>query len=830
MRAGIQHAIILKSQDHLRFEFGDLEALHPAETFNEIKERRTRNYTLLKKYLETGTNTCKLPGGKRLEVYIPPGSVIASSVLTLMGEGTSTEVVVYPFVPDADIAAGIFINARYGDTHNFSDITIKSHVKNNFHETYSCILKPGGVTNAIEILGTPRAGFWTDLTPGKTVFYGWTFDVLGEQKVIDSIDEPNSTIYLTTNISGAVAADTVGADVNFGTSFRQDIPEADYLTYGRAWILNTGFESNRLIYGIPVADTGADYTINVERTRFENTTVQILVSMGNFKMNFEDVEFYRGNTPLAAFSRDLANGQSITSYGLLKVEEAGDLVAGSPAIFEPSGNYGAGGYIHDNVIVKVYGTLHLKNNTSASWRQYSSSYSPANAGFNYYANIIEEGSIEYGMLCSNTVPTVIDNAEFEGSLLIRHDTTINAGDIASISSQFTDFGIGELHLELNDIKLRGPVFIQGYYTGNMNNCEYILPPASFHAGVTMINPSRTLNINGGIVKNSGGIATWNPVVAGVEGARLLFPGELAKNNGSFININGLVWDEYLSHYFFSDNGVQTPYVEKDYDIQVNNCDIKALAFAVDGTSTAGSASKIFSGVNNIIRSNIYATGHQGVGFVQSIGGLQGLTSKSITASKLFASIGTLTDVLEIDWEHDEYETNGTILSIIASAGTTSSANPVYGRNIRLHAVGGNITLNTFDATLRPTSNIIGANGTVILAGNYLDLTIDNDHVFMTGTTVMTPTLAVGNGVTKVFKGVLADFILDPTVILNIAAGAVIVNSDVDGVFDDPDVVGFVDYWTGKYEFRFTDPVPDLTNIVLTYNKPNTWKNTGAWVI
>jgi len=808
------------------FEYGNLANLHPSETFTQLKTRRESNYSILKTLLESVSVT--LPS-QRLEVSIPSGSKISSSVINLSGSSKNgSQIIVWPFVPRTGVTAGTFIEPRYGDTHNFSNFTIKSPVKNNFHETYSCILKPGGATNQIQILGTVRDDFWAEMIPGKTVFYGWTFSVLGETKVISSADEGTGIITLTTNISGSVASNTQGATVNFGTSFKEDISQEDYLAYGRCWVINN-FDSNRIIYSVPASSTGVDYTLNIGNVRFENTATQILLSMGNFKVNqTANVEFVDGNTPYSLFTRNQAGGQtfSVVDGAETLVERAGDIVAGAIATLEPSGNYGSGGYLHDNVIVDHQGILRLRDNISASWRQYSSSYSPIVQGqTNYYKTIIEEGSGEYGFLTSNTAPTTIDYADFTGTLLLRHDTVINGGDLAYISSQGTDFGTGSRTVEINDTILRGVTSFSLFQTGELNNCTYKLP--EFSTLQLMVTPSiGNFNINGGIIENSGNVGTWNRSTGAVSGNR-------GANFISLSNaiIDSLEWDSDLYHYLFTTGLTQAPYTEKDFNSEVNNSDVVCYSIAVDGLSVAGTVSGTLSGTNTILRNSFYSQ-NAGRGFIQNISGNTGTVAKTIVASKSYALIGTVTNVLEIDFENDYYQTSGTINAILAANPWTNSysANTCYGRNIRIYAVGGDITLTTFDATLRPSSNIIGTNGTVILNGNYLDLTIDRDYVFQTGTSVVTPTLFTGNGATKIYKGVLADFILDPTVIMNITAGAINVNADANGLFTDANVVGFVDYWTGKYEFRFTANVPNLTTGVLTYNKPNAWKNTGAWII
>lgn len=806
------------------FTYGNLDDEFPSFTLTQLDSIRTRNYNRLKNLL--ASRPYSMPG-KRLEVYTT-GSAITGNV-SIYGVSGS-KIVVYPFVPQGTATTNFF-NPTYGNTYNIRNVTIKSPAKNYLSETYPCILKFSGTANLIKINSAVRPGFWSNVTPGSSLFYGWSYTVAGETKIVSSIDSLNSLIYLTTNISGAVASDTQGPTVNLGKYFPVDISITDYELYGSTWILNN-FCTNNIIYTVPAATSGTDFTLNLTNVKFENSAVQVLVSMGSAKMNFNKVKFINGNTSLSFFSRNFAGGQTLTSFDTLLIENTGDLIAGTLTTAEPSGNYGAGGYLHDNVLVNLQGTLHLKNNLSASWRQYSSSYSPANPGTNYYAYIKEDGSGEYGFLMSNTMPTIIDSLVSTGQILMRYSTTINAGDITGLlSGQGTDFGIGDQAVQINNTTLRNVVNLERFKTGELNNCIYKLP--LFSSIQVMISPAANLTISGGEIQNGGGVATWNPVTAGAEGSRFLYNGTTFFNNSN-ITIDSLSWDSYLSHYLFSNNGVQKPYYEKDSDIQLNDLDIKALALAVDGSSTAGSVSKTTTGTNVILRSNVYSTGQQGRGYVQSVSGTIGTTTKTIVVSKSYGLVGTLTNVLEIDYEHDHYETNGTINNIVAVSSiagvAASSSNPVYGRNIRLFAVGGNITINTFDATLRPGNNIIGTNGTVILVGDSLDVTIDNDHVFQTGTSVVTPTLSVGNGVLTTFKGVLADFILDPTVIMNITAGAINVNGDVAGVFTGADVVGYVDYWTGKYEFIFTSPVPGATNIVLTYNKPNAWKNTGAWII
>lgn len=811
-------------------QYGNLVDLHPLESYLQIKARREANFTILKNLLESGEFTMK---ADRLEISIIHGQTISGDDIILRGVDRDTsQLIVWPFVP-GNRSVDTLITPDYGDTITVSDITIKTPQKNNFHENYSCVLKYGGTANAIKILGTVRDGFWADMTIGKTIYYQWTWAVLGESKVINSIDEANSIIYTTTNLSASVTSDMQGADVNFGTAFRDDIPEEDYATYGKMWIVTSDFASN-LINSNAVSSI-ADITVNLNTIRFENFGTMVGISAKAWKMNFTNVQFYRGNVPVSGFVQSTAGGQTLTSYGEYLVEEAGDICGGAVASLEPSGNYGLGTYLHDSVIVKLYGQLHLKNNVSAAWKQYSSSYGPDTGGFSYFADILEEGSDnEYGMLTSNTMPTVIDNLVSSGQILLRHSTTINGGTIGQISVQGTDYSVTPTTGVFTDITFTGigVVLMHFFDTVTLTDCTFTIPLSSYlYPSASLFVPAKTTSIIGGTLIKGSGVGTIDPATGAITGSAGI---PFSAINSTYFNesnftIDGLIWNEYIYHYLFTDASSQTPYIEKDYNIQLKNLDVKAY-FLLDGYSTAGTVSNNMTGTNVVLRFSYNQ--HAGEGLLQNISGKTGTISKTIVPSKSLGKIGVVANVLEVDWEHDQYQTHGTLNAIFATESFSGSysGNTLYGKNIRVYAVGGNITLSTFDATLRPTSNIIGANGTVIFEGNYLDFTINRGKVFMTGTAATNETVATGNGVLTGFKGVLSKYILDPDATISVIAGAVNVDADSNGVFSDAAVVGIVDKYTGKFQFIFTDPVTDTVPIKVYYSYPNTWKSTGGWTI
>lgn len=803
-------------------QYGDLAALHPSETHAQLKTRRESNYSILKQRLQSGSVAL---GSKRLEISIPSGQTIQASSLNLSGvSSAATQIVVWPFVPVGDSSTkDVLITPRYGDVHNISNITIKSPVKNIKFETYDCTIRYGGTANAIKITSSVRSGFFSSIAANDKIWFSWSLSVLGQTKLVKSVDAVNSIIYTTTSITG-VSDNTTG---KFGKTFPEDISISDYESYGDQWYIdNTGIA---LIYGVPAATSGEDYVLNMTNVVMENTSTQVSVSMGTAKMNFDTVTFNGSGVALSFFVRGYAGGQKVTINNSLTMSDNGYRIVGGITTIDATGIFGAGGYLHDSVIVQCNGTLNLINNTAAAWRQYSSGYNPANAGTNYYANIHESGGGEYAILTSNVTATTIDNIVCEKGVWLRHNTVINGGDIgAEILAYSLNFGTGSITGQFNDVTFRGTVNLAIFASAELNDCNYYLPLLSDAQVIITPVTSGPTTINGGTIFKTSGVGTWNPstgVATGVRGSNFIL------NSGLEINIDGLSFNEYPYVYFFDDSVPQSPFIEKDYTRNIDNIDLKCYAFWLDAQSnTAGTVSNIFNGVNTIVRNSFTGNG-AGKYFVQNISGTTGTVAKSIVSSKSYGTIGTLTNVLEIDFEHDYYQTSGSISAIVAtnSWNGSYSSNPIYGKNIRLYAVGGDITLSTFDTSLRPTSNIVGANGTTITNGNYLDLTIDRDYVLQTGSTQNAQVIATGNGVTKIYDGVLTNWILDPLVSINVTAGAVNINSST-GVFNDASLVGFVDFFTGKYELRFTNNVGNGTPIVVTYNYPNVWKNTGAFIL
>ena len=824
---------LLSSDTGIPFQFGNLTDLYPSETYAQITARRQDNWNLLK----TACNTLKVTGGTlsilgdRVEFYRPLNDRIdISNGQTLKMFNHDSDLVFYPFTSRAEVTYFSPFNFLYGSTGDFRNTTIKCAQKQGRLETYDVVLKKGGNLKLIELTGTIRPDFWIDLQVGNTIYYTDQPSDLAESRIVASFDSTAKTITVTVDIGAGIAVNATGIMARIFSN--EGIPEADYLTYGRFWIMATGPVRGQV--GIAHGNTANTIETNLN---FENVTLQnwqggLEISSNAWHVTFDNLTFDNNGVGFGGFRGVLNNAQSIIGSTMTFTENGWDGVG--QITVDSSLIYGAGGYIHPIVIVEI-DTLTCIDNYANGFRQYSSSLETQVPYETVINTIIASGNGEYDFYASNCMPVTVNYIEAD-DVRVGGTLTVNGGEIrrtlnGNILSQPPEGT--PVTWTFNDVDLYGTMLTsfaaptELVHDINFNNCNFYIPLLS--SVQDMLGGTAELNINGGTIYKTASVGTWNPATGAPTGVR---GSNFISGHMREVNIDGLEFNEYPYMFLFDNAQPQRPYLETFLTRTFNNIDFKCYGIWLDVISnTAGSVSNIFVGTDCVIRNN-FTSNEAGKYYVQSLQGRSGTIAKTIVASKTYAQIGAITNILEVDWEHDYYETSGTINAIVVANSWASSysSNPIYSKPIRIYAVGGNITFNTFDATLRPTSNIIGTNGTVILEGNYLDITIDNHRVLQTGTVQATPTVATGNGVTTDFHNVLSDWILDPTVLITVTAGPVSATADANGVFNHADVVGIVDPWTGKYQFIFTNPVPNLTNIVVTYNKPNVWKNTGAWIL
>jgi len=767
--------------------YGELEKLFPEKSFEEIKVIRQTNYSTLKAILENRSYSIQ---NKTLEVYIGGTSIKGNLNLN----GRNSTIVLYPFVPQYNQPETIFIEPRYGDTHIVKGIKFKTAQKNNLFETYACVLKQ---PNKIQIIGQVRK--WSDWKVGNKLWYAWTRAVLGEVNTIVSVDSLTSIITVN-NISASIPPDAQGLNVWVGTSFPESISEQDYLAYGKSWIIKANYTNSFYSTPFPGSAIPVNYTGNFTDVTFENINQQIALSMASGKLNLTRVTFYRGVVSLSFFNRGIAGGQTVTINDYLNMIESGGYVAGAIASLETTGNYGAGGYMHDSIIVKCYGVLNLINNTSASWRQYSSGRGPSTGQFSYYRNINASGSGEYDFYASNTMPTIIDTINSPLLTLLRHSTTINYGSINNMTANNQRYAHGQKNMTFRNVTFTKTINLLDSTDFVFDNCTFNID-STLHPNV-MIQNQGAASGNSVTITNSRILANrFNDYVPGsnLTGTRGGTFFAFTKSKNVFIDNLSVPSKEFT---LFSSGQGQSPLEESTSLLTIKNTDVLCYQFCLDNsTSTAGTVSNTIVGENVNVVSEI--SDNRGKGFIQDIKGKSGSVVK-VVGSSTFNNLGTLPNTLEVDFAHDEYITSGTINNIIArvyTGNTKTSANPQYGSTIKITA-NGNLTLTNPSIQL--------TNGQSVL------LKLDRSKVIKSDSTFKSVTISS--------KGLLDDHLISKNISIFVGANKY---ESSNGEFSNSVFKGFVDSYTGRYELRFDQP--NLEALKMEYFVPK-WINTGVWMV
>ena len=190
-----------------------------------------------------------------------------------------------------------------------------------------------------------------------------------------------------------------------------------------------------------------------------------------------------------------------------------------------------------------------------------------------------------------------------------------------------------------------------------------------------------------------------------------------------------------------------------------------------------------------------------------------------------------TNVLEIDWANDEYTiTGGGIINHIAPVlyyqqWRGSSSNKREGI-ITIHAVGGNITVNTRNEVTNKWGNILTA--TTILSGTSAQFEVDSENILSNSADTI-PTTVVGVTTTSTtVNGYLADGLCRRAP-ATITIGSVVGVSDSAGNITGSGINnGYFDYGSGHFEILLTVAPTNGTNISVQYTKINSWRASGTW--
>lgn len=828
----------------LDYTYGDLESIYPSYTYSQLSDIRKANWTLFKAHcdIHKRNNFPLMIPDRRLEMYVNEGEKVNIrniDNLTIQGVSKeSTSIVIYPIAPKEGVKQTIFYLDNKS-TFSLKNLTLTG-VDLKKYETYSCVLKKGGDSKVIEVLGVIRTEFWDELEVGETLFYGWAINTQGKTNTIASWDSTAKTITLTNDIDGAVANDKSGDYVKVGVYFKQEISLIDYNTYGDMWYISEGFDFITHS-GDEVVD---DTIITLDEVLLSKAEILISISSKACKVYLTNTTIKQCEIGLDFYSLDEPNNQQI-HIDNLTVEECGYVIAGGITSGTAGNVLGAGMYMHPNIAVKKIGLgrLNLINNIANSCQQYSASGpKPIAVGSTTEFGIINaSGNTESDLTTSNSMPVTIDELNSTHTVMVGGDLDVKKGDIAgtiTITSQHQP-PASKLSNDIifRNCNIRG-LSSFGWSSSRMINTTINYFDCNFYGVLTgyMISSEvlslKQLNIIGGsFVKGDADVDYYTQSNSMVTNGLKSLTGIIRSYGISNIYIQDFSTERLMGYAIVDQQSNDPDYLSKT--MEFNNCDIQTQGL-VAANLLPHSDSIIADGTNI---NAPYAQSNIGPSFKfsQKIGS----TTKSIISSDNYVNSlnvrVTLNSVLELDYLNNEYT---------VASGTINTIGVLYyfisGNNLRkavflnslvneviIHASGGNLIFTKFDSITNTESNI--KNDYTCLEGESCKLTINRKEVLATSTNTSSyTTIGTGNGSKIIFTGPIniTEKIVAGTA--SLTAGAITGAIDSDGIITGTGIVkGQLDYYGTGYYIEFSTPPANGTDIIFNYDKYNGYKNMGT---
>lgn len=829
------------------FQFGNLEQIHPDETFDQILQRRSDNLTVFKQYCDAYKVTgevLNIPNGERLEMYIEPTitvdltdgtiNILEDETLTINNEG---EIVFYPFT--LDMKRFTVFNVKYGGTLNLNGDWTGQDIQGKF-ETYNITFQKDGNPKLLQINSTVRSGFWEGLSNGDIFFVNFAHETQGAEVTIDSIDALAGTITTVEDLPGSPNLNnqyTTG-----GFIFPRTISFTDYQQYGQFWI----YDLHRcyFVYSIPPNQSSPPIvTINLTNFSIYGFARQISVSLANGLIKYfgTSCTHERSEISVNFFSRGTANYQryDFTEVDNLYFIDCGTLAGGSISAITAGDILGSGAYIHPNIIVRggsatdpndlTVGILRLHNNIGTSFRQYSfGGDNPVILGDPEYRS--EFGlidcidNIEADVRTSNLIPTrITELRNASANVNLHYETTINGGNIIGPAyanpNESNDQGLFETNIVLNNMTIYCPLAFDVSGNIQLNNCDILIEVADVNSKTTfnIISDLPNVEIIDCTLIPNASISRYTPGGAeppsAVFGKSLIFAGNIPEesetlNLGYIENTNILDNDFYCGYIIQEDDGFAS-YENRNRKFVIKDSDLRISRFS-DYTQ---------------LRENFTNQVEVDNSRINSPRMVQSTSERPFKYSPRTTSVSkTISDgIIEFDFENEINITGGgtlhTLFPILYNGASKINCSMWYDGTIRLNAVGTSFTISN-------AGNI--DQNVVVNAGNFIELTGSRDIIG-----ILTPTsivLATSDGTLTQIKNTLAALVgidrryVEVTNITSDEVATVDANGDIVGV----NTYGIFDNRTGSFDILFNTPVPNGQTVTLNYQYYSTISYKGVW--
>ena len=759
------------------FIVGDLKALYPSYTYNQLKTIRQANWEALQaacNYVIANGGRVVLPSA-HVELHVNDGETItigSNKSLSIMGSGKSvTKLIFYPIVKLYDV--DIFTATAAGSSIYIKGVTLQSTPYKA--ESYNVVIRPGGVTNQIQI---------TDANISATAVANFVGSVI--YVASDQTTTPNSTYTIsgynptskilttTTTISGS------NNDVGYiGFDFHEDTPSDTINQYGQYWLKN-----DRGWFLIEATQT----TNNVEAQHYFEDVSVLKFDLVDFRSS-GDITFTGNNCYFSGhygaifwYSNNETNNHIKLTNTVLE-DNSHVVFAYMDAPYTAGNLYGSAIYSHPNT-QWTWMNVDVINNNAAATRQYSSGGSKPTPSYasSHLTNVRFINNAEYACQTSQDMTVNFTNCYLEGTYFLNYKNNftncIFKGATLSTYSVNSVVNLSQCTFSSSIINIVGE-------SVTAQNCTF--ETRSDLYGVIDAGGLKKLHLKDCIF-------TDNPVtrVSGNSVFGYFFPPNLIIDGCEFLDTDSPLWWRWSPNQ-------KTKSIFKT--AQIKNTRI---------------VNPSWFGVSNqvIVRTNLNMENCI-IGNIEDWGWQQLKPREAVYKTVL---TGT---TVSTNLNYDHYYTSGTIDKINA---------PGFGYNgIIYFTADATTTFTAYNSSTKTTSNVdfsqtLAAGETVKMYYDALDIRAASTTA-VTGETLGTTTnnvLSWGSWSSFDFGN---NYIKPKTV--TVTVGAVTLTDDGNGNLTGTGANGWIDYY-GNYIVIYFDSNPGATPVTVNYTYHNTIHQTGMW--
>lgn len=717
------------------------------------------------------------------------------------------------------------------------------------YETYSAIIRPAGDADAIQLTGSQRAAFWTDLQNGDTMLVQINNATEGLIVVVTSFN--SGTKIIQTNTTFATANDYQVASTYAARKWNTSATQSNINTYSQSWnsidteylyLLYGDFVSveNRIIFSecnivgfdVTIQLLACYTTLSIEKTQIQSNAIGVLWSgvdtLQPPVLQMIDSELYDTGTNIVASTFDIQNTNP---------------------------TYGGGVYNAIGVQPYIVNCI-FRDNSANAFRNFSTSDlndKSARGWRGYFDHCTFYNNPEYNLIPSQGFPTYLNDCQFLSGGAVNIGNSFYATNCVfnvPIKTTASSKPLESIDSTRFRVVFDGCTFFENCYVhidygwdqNQLNKIDALFSGCTFYPGNNLVGEACLVLTNGfyNIVNSRVKMRRWIPYKYKVQNGTSLQP---------FIAI----W-------------AQTTEGKKDLKINIDNLQYDSLFAQSWATMSFDSLSKAVITVSN---SSIYSVGTIGKNVPpiewyntkfnylapnapQKIWTLANVSQKATYVPTwtyynfpFFPINRVLNNILRLNWNGDTYlvENSPTIKAITIDQENTGwnlsninrdfiIGNQHYYGTIKLHAVD---TFKIVPFGIDTLSNILGNDTIIIPAGKTIELQNYAQRCLALGTTtVSADTIATANGTKTDFKRLSSGsgYVLDPFIpgSMTFTAGSINGNDDGFGNIVGNGISGTVVYLTQSYSIRFDTAPTAGTKVILSYDKYSNPIHPAYWTI